>query len=177
MKPRPSHYVITNSEGYQSWLGAKEHLPSDHQDSNTWAAGTIAETQEKACNHSVLHFLTIKWEVRALPKLTMLLAWILPVVYKRIQSHLSYMWISIFPSTTYRRDHAFPVVYSQPRFQTSIDHICLGLSLGFLFCLWLCYQNSTCTVFITIAISSSMGGWGAGWIQEVFGINSSLNVR
>ena len=63
------------------------------------------------------------------------------------------MWISGFPSTIFWEDLPFPIVYSWFPCQRSVDHICMGLFLGFLFCsisLYVCFYVLSSTVYFEI---------------------------
>ena len=57
-----------------------------------------------------------------------------------------YMQLSRFPSNTYWKDCLFPILYSCLLCQRLIEHRCLGLFLGSLFCtigLYVCFGTST----------------------------------
>ena len=82
------------------------------------------------------------------------------------------MQLSSFPSTTCWRDCLFPILYSSLLCQRVIDHRCLGLFLGFLFCyigVHICFCISTTLFWLlsfVIALELYMSYFFHLWIQE-----------
>ena len=75
-----------------------------------------------------------------------------------------------FPSTIYWRDYPFPIVYSWYLCCKLIDHICMGLFLGSLFCsidLCVCFCAST-ILFWLLLLCSIVLNWECGPSHFVF---------
>jgi len=71
-------------------------------------------------------------------------------------------WMSNFPDTTCWKDCLFPILYSCLLCLRLIDHRCLGLFLGLLFCsigLYICFGTST-------TLSWLLRLCNFGWILE-----------
>ena len=76
-----------------------------------------------------------------------ILSLFLCMVWRCVLVSLIYMQLSSFPSTTCWRDCLFPILYSCLLCWRLIDHRCLGLFLGCLFChtdvCYVCFFTST----------------------------------
>ena len=87
-----------------------------------------------------------------------ILSLILCMVLGSVLISFFYMQLSSFPSTTYRRDCLFSIIYPCLLCHRLVDHRCVGLPLGFLSCsidlfLFLCQYH---IVLITVALQYSL---------------------
>ena len=116
--------------------------------------------------------------------LTAIWSLFLCMVWGCVPVSLIYMWLSSFPSTTCWKDCLFPILYSCLLCQRLIDHECLGLFLGSLFCsigLSVCFGTST-TLFWWLWLCSI--SWSLGELclllvfvpQDCFGNSASFMV-
>ena len=85
-------------------------------------------------------------------------------------------WLSSFPSTTYWRNFLFSIVYSCVLCHRLVEHKCLGLFLGFLFCsiyLYFCFCAST-ILFRWLQLCSIIWSKGACFLQLRFSFSGYL---